>query len=223
MSEITNLEFQKKNKNRVNIYVDDVFFAGASLETVMKCGLKKGQQISKEELENFLLENELQKAVSSTIDLVSRFVKTEKEVKDYLKKKQYHESTISKTVEKLKEYGFINDKQYVESYISFKKNVSGPNKIKAELFKKGISKSLLSLVDEFFEEEDESACLAVAKKYMTNKEPSYENSAKLNRYLLSKGFDYADVSKVVRQMIKEGKDEDWDWFNFNKPIWKEKC
>ena len=45
---------------------------------------------------------------------------------------------------------------------------------------------------------------------MKNKEPNFQNSAKLNRYLLSKGFDFADVQKVVRQMIKEGDDEGWN-------------
>ena len=163
MSQITGLEFQKNNKNRVNIYVDDVFFAGASLESVMKFGLKKGQEISTEKLEDFLLTEEKQKAISMSIDLVSRFVKTEKELILYLKKKQFHEKTISTTVEKLKEYGFINDKQFVESYVSFKKNVAGPNKIKAELLKKGIDKSLLKIVDEILEENSSDACFDIAK------------------------------------------------------------
>jgi regulatory protein len=43
---ITKIEIQKNNKNRVNLFVDDNFFCGLSLETIVKNHIKENQEIS---------------------------------------------------------------------------------------------------------------------------------------------------------------------------------
>lgn len=210
MQTVTKLEYQKNNKERVNVYLDGSFFAGMSLENVIKFSLKEGREVDEQKLNELLFEENKQKAFQKSTDLISKFVKTEKQIKDYLKEKGFDEQVIFETVAKLKEYGFINDQAYVESYVGFKKNVCGAKKIKQELFAKGISKKLLDKVDELLGEEGTSACENIAEKYMKNKEKTFENKVKLNRYLLSKGFDYADINKVISKIIKDGDDEGWN-------------
>ena len=213
MAKVTRLEYQKNNKERVNLYLDGEFFAGLSLETVIKFSLKEGKEIDENKLKEFLFEDNRQKAFTKATDLISKFVKTEKQIVDYLKGKGFDEKVVCETVNKLKEYGFIDDKAYVESYVNFKKNVAGAKKIKQELFAKGIRGELLSYVDEMLEFAGEDACKNQALKYMKNKEKTPENKAKLNRFLLSKGFDFADIKKVVNEIISSGDDDDWNWFN----------
>lgn len=210
MQTVTKLEYQKNNKERVNVYLDGSFFAGMSLENVIKFSLKEGKEVDEQKLKELLFEENKQKAFQKSTDLISKFVKTEKQIKDYLKEKSFDEQVIFETVDKLKEYGFINDQAYVESYVGFKKNVCGAKKIKQELFAKGISKKLIDRVDELLGEEGTSACESIAEKYMKNKEKTFENKVKLNRYLLSKGFDYADINKVISKIIKDGDDEGWN-------------
>lgn len=41
MNKITNVEVQKKNKNRVNVYIDEEFAFGCDAEIVYKYGIKK--------------------------------------------------------------------------------------------------------------------------------------------------------------------------------------
>lgn len=210
MAKVTKIEYQKNNKERVNLYLDDEFFAGLSLETAIKFSLKEGKEVDEKKLQEFLFEDNKQKAFSKATDLVSKFVKTEKQMADYLKGKGFEEKVVEETMKKLKEYGFINDEAYVESFVNFKKNVAGAKKIKQELFAKGINQNLLSKVDEMLDGESENACMVQAEKYMKNKEKTIENKAKLNRFLLSKGFDFADINKVINQIIKGGED-DWNW------------
>ena len=56
--QITDIEIQKKHDDRVNIYVDDEFFCGVSLELVMREHLKKGVEIDSEQLKELILEDE---------------------------------------------------------------------------------------------------------------------------------------------------------------------
>ena len=48
---ITKIEIQKKNKNRVNLYLDEEFYCGLSLETIMKNHLKEGFEINENQIE----------------------------------------------------------------------------------------------------------------------------------------------------------------------------
>ena len=57
--QITKIEVQKRNKNRVNLYLNDEFFCGLSLETVVRNHLKEGQNISEQDVE--YLKNETEK------------------------------------------------------------------------------------------------------------------------------------------------------------------
>ena len=210
MAIVTGLEYKKNNKERVNVYLDGSFFAGISLETAVKFALKEGKEIDESKLKEFLFEDNKQKAFTRATDLISKFVKTEKQIIDYLKNKGFEEKVIEVTVNKLKEYGFIDDLAYVESYVNFKKHVAGAKKIKQELFAKGIKRNLLDKVDEMIDSSSEEACKNQAIKYMKNKEKTIQNKAKLNRFLLAKGFDFADINKVVNEIIISGEEDDWN-------------
>ena len=61
-------------------------------------------------------------------------------------------------------------------------------------------KDIDEVMQEF--ESDTDSIMALAQKYMKNKEVSQDNISKLYRHLLSKGFDYDEVNSVVRE-IKE--------------------
>ena len=58
MSEITRLEIQKNNQNRANLYLDDKFFSGISLELCIKHHLKVGLEIDEHFLNKLILEDE---------------------------------------------------------------------------------------------------------------------------------------------------------------------
>ena len=98
-------------------------------------------------------------------------------------------------------YSNINDINYAKIYIRSVKNKYGKVKIIANLRQKGVSdKDIDEVMQEF--ESDTDSIMALAQKYMKNKEVNQDNISKLYRHLLSKGFDYDEVNSVVRE-IKE--------------------
>jgi hypothetical protein len=58
MGIITKIEVQKNNEERANLYLDDDFCCGISIELVIKHQLKKGIQIDEEQLKEMILEDE---------------------------------------------------------------------------------------------------------------------------------------------------------------------
>ena len=201
MSKITKIEPQVKNKDRVNIYLDGEFKLGYSLELAMLNHLKNDVEISDEQLEQLVFENEKTQALNKAVTLLGKNLKTRRQMRTYLNDKGYSKTIVDYVLEKLSEYNYINDINYAKIYIRSVKNKYGKVKIIANLRQKGVSdKDIDEVMQEF--ESDTDSIMALAQKYMKNKEVNQDNVAKLYRHLLSKGFGYDEVNSVVRE-IKE--------------------
>jgi regulatory protein len=115
---------------------------------------------------------------------LSRFSRTEKQVKDYLRRKQYSPEEIASTIAFLKEKSFLNDSGYAEAFIQSRiQRLDGPFKIKQMLFQKGIDSSTAdSLLNQHYPEELqlENAKAALQKRS--------GDRMKQMRFLASRGF-----------------------------------
>ncbi len=197
MASITKIEAQAKNKGRVNVYLDGEFALGCSLDIVLNYGLKEGLEITSEKLDELVFENEKSLALSKAVTLLGKNLKTKHQMKKYLVDKGYSEQIVNYVLEKLCEYNYINDENYAKLYVRSIKNKYGKIKIRNELKLKGVSDKNIDLALADFESEEE-VIFNLANKWLKDKPASYENLSKLYRFLLSKGFDYEEVSRVVK-------------------------
>ena len=109
MKKITDIKPQVKTPTRCNIYLDNAFYCGLELETVMRHRLKIGGEISPERLDEIQAESESLRALDKALGFISRSQKTKKQVADYLAKKGYTERTIEVVLDKMSAYKFVND------------------------------------------------------------------------------------------------------------------
>lgn len=198
MALITKIEQQAKNKDRVNIYLDGEFALGCSLEIAILNHLKENVEISNEKLDELVFENEKSLALNKAVALLGKNLKTKKQMRTYLKDKGYSQKIVDYVLEKLSEYNYINDVNYATIYVRSVKHKYGKIKIVNELKQKGVSEKDIDLVMQEFETE-EDIILNLANKYVKNKEITNEILSKMYRFLLSKGFEYDDVSRVVKK------------------------
>lgn len=205
MNIITKIEVQKRNKERVNIYIDNEYSFSLSTELVYKEGLKTNENIDLEKIKSIAKEDDYIKCKNAALKIVEKSYKSEKELKDKLLLKGYDNLTIDKTLNFLKEYNFLSDINYVKMYVKDKSRLQGKKKIKYDLIKKGINDNLIeeeiSNIDE--DEEREVAYNMALKKYnvLSKRESDkYKLSQKIYRFLLSKGYDYDIVSYAVKRV-----------------------
>lgn len=207
MKKITDIKPQVKTPTRCNIYLDNVFYCGMELETIMRHRLKIGTEIDPEKLAEIQAESESMRALDKALNFISRSQKTKKQVKEYLEKKGYLSSVIDVVLDKMSAYKFVNDQSYAKDYAKGASKDKGKRLIALELSKKGVSPSDMQEALENIE--DESAAAArVAEKYLRNKEKTKENALKCYKYLLSKGFSY-DTAKSATDKIISYEDEDF--------------
>ena len=142
----------------------------------------------------------------SSLRIIEKSSKTEKEVRDKLKLKGYEDNAINKSIEFLKEYNFINDNNYIKAFISYKLKSEGSQKIKYALIQKGIAKEIIhEELSNLNKENEKNIAINIAKKkfdIIKKKETdNYKISGKLYRYLISKGFEYDITNDVVKEIM----------------------
>lgn len=198
MSTITDLQIQKNNKTRANVYIDGEYFCAFEMLTVMKLGLKIGQEISQSRLKEAAVDSERSVALEKAMNYLSRGYKTERQMRDYLTRRGYDSETIEYVVVKLKNYRYLDDREYARIYAEQNAATKGSRRIKTELISKGIS---VSLAEQSSEEDAETAmknATRLAEKYMKSKPCDLKTLQKLQRYLLSRGYGYDTVNSIVR-------------------------
>ena len=120
---VTDIKPQAKNSKRVNLYLDGKFYCGLELFTVMKHRVKIGNDYTANEIIDIQIAEEEGVCLNYALNLLSKSVKTEKEIITKLKKRGYVSEIIDKVIFKLKDYGYVNDEEFAEKYInSYSKN-----------------------------------------------------------------------------------------------------
>lgn len=201
----------KKTKNamRYYLYVDDKFFGIFLDEILAKYALKTGQEIEKEDLEEIKKENDGKLAFLLAISYLEKYNVSKKGIVDYLKKKGLDKNAIDEAVVKLENYGYIDDKVFAKNYFESLKNSKGKRVIVQKLKEKGISGEIISLLVENIDDEaEEERALALAKKFVKNRENNLKNKQKCLAHLVYKGYDYSVAQRVANKVF-ENIDEEW--------------
>jgi len=194
---ITQLKLQTKNKNRVNVYLDDAYFCALELETVVKHSLKEQIEIKTEDLEKIILENEFSLAYLKALNYISKVMKTTEQVKKYLSEKGFINIVIEKVILKLTEYKYLDDENFARIYVNEKSSSNGKLKLQQDLYNKGIKKEIIDKVIKELPSQEQKIAILV-EKYMRNKEATIKEIQKLYAYLMRRGFTYNEIKPFLK-------------------------
>ena len=199
--QITAITPQKHDPRRCNIEVDGRFFCGMQLLTVMEHRLKVGAAVTEEELSAIQLAGEKQTALDKALTHISASMKTERDIRDFLRRKGYLQDVSDYVVEKMKGYGFLDDAAYAKAYAESAGKRKGGRLIRLELKWKGVSDEA---IDGALEGAEESgAAEAALARYMRGKPSDQKTMQKAYMHLLSKGFDYDTAKDALKAYFAE--------------------
>lgn len=215
MPVITALEVQKRNKDRVNVYLDDEFAFGLPIMEAAK--LRKGQTLTSTEIDALTDEDAIQKAVDRAMDYLSYRPRSTQEVRQNLVKKEIPESVIDIAISRLERLGYLDDVAFARFWIENRDNFKpmSPRALRYELRQKGVEDNVLdSLLDEIVDVH-ESAYRAIEKrKWRFKGKTRQEFKHKLSGTLQRRGFYYGVISDVIQQLMEELEEEDPDYFAY---------
>ena len=193
----------QRNQKRVNVYLDDKFGFGIDLVNFATLHLKVDQELTDKEVEKIVKKAEFQKTLDKLLRFATLRPRSEKEVRDYFKRKKVHESLHKELFEKLKHFELIDDEKFavwwVEQRQSFKpKSLRILNQ---ELRIKGIKQETIKQVlgETKIDEAKMARELLEKKAYRWDRLSVRDRRLKISQYLSGKGFGWDVIEKVASE------------------------
>lgn len=200
---VSAIKQQVKNPNRVNVFIDGKYTFSLSLDELLAERLKKDQQIDEARLKVLKKLSADGKLRTRTLEWLLNRPHSTRELRDYLYRKKADPALTEKLVKEFAARKYLNDEAYGHWLVELRKRAGKSNRaIRAELFKKGLSRQI---ADEVLATktngEEERLKKLIAKKQRL---PRYRSDPqKLAKYLVNQGFDW---SLVKQNLIDQKKD-----------------
>ncbi len=174
-------------------------------DILAKHKLKTNDEIDEVGLNKILLENGEFSAFDRALTYLERNIKTEKGIREYLKQKGFLEESVDNAVQKLKEYGYIDDGVFAENYIRTYAHKKGRKLLAFELSMKGVDKQIINeKLEDLLDKEDEQInCNEILKKYLKGKSIDQKTKQKAYAHLISKGFSSDIISTALKEILCE--------------------
>ncbi len=206
---ITSISVQKNNKERYSIFVDEEFLLGVAEQTLLKFKLSKGVEITHALLRKIRRTEGRFKIKAYMMKILGRRDHARKELFTKAIQKDYPKEVIENVLDELQEKGYLNDAGFAEKFAADKCKLSkwGPAKIRAHLFKKGISRSVADKsIEKAFEDENLKETffhlVLKRKRRFLREEDPYKRKKKIFDHLARKGYRSSSIYKHLDELTK---------------------
>ena len=169
-------------------------------EIIRKYNVAKGMELSEEEADRLIYENDLRRARERALYLMESRDHSYRELFDKLEK-NYSEDICFEVCNRLAEIGVINDRRYAEKLCRqlFEVKKLGRYRVKQEMRLKGLGSEIIEEAMENFSEEDEpferleKLVEQKYERYLTDR----KGVEKVKNALARKGYSFGEIKEVL--------------------------
>ncbi|MBZ0279456.1 MAG: RecX family transcriptional regulator [Anaerolineae bacterium] len=215
MGTITALEVQKRNKQRVNLYIDDEFAFGISLIEAAK--LRKGQVLSEAEIAALRGEDAVLQAVDRAANFLSFRPRSAQEVRRNLAEKDMPPEIIEAALTRLTAMGYVDDDAFARYWAQNRGEFKPLSKkaLRYELKQKGVADSVIDEALDSLDETEQAYKAAQSQTRKLRRLNRRDFRTKLAAFLQRRGFSYSTTREVVDRLCDELEAEDPAYFNLD--------
>ena len=202
--QITKIEAQKR-AGRYNVYVNGHYAFPVSEDVLIRYRLLKGTELTQELITTLASADDQSKAYELALNYLSYQQRTEKEISDYLIKKEIPETTIAPVMARLVDDNLLDDEHYAHSYVRTMKRTSdkGPSVIRRQLKQRGVKDELIdnALAEDYQLDEQLERLDELVKKLQRQYQkltPKIQRQ-KVQQRLVAKGFSFDSVGQVLAE------------------------
>ncbi len=197
MAIVTDLTAQKRDRDRVNVFLDGQFSFGLAASVAAE--LRVGQQLSEADIEELKSRELFEKVKQNALGLVSLRPRSEYEVRSHLRRKSYEEGAVDHAVAYLERFDLLNDVAFANYWVEQRETFRPRSRfaLSQELRQKGISRDVIEAA---LEEVDEMAGARRAAEKKTHRWaglPEHEYKKKMAGFLQRRGYSYEVIKEVL--------------------------
>lgn len=192
--------FQKQKNGQYKLKLEDGEELVTYEDLILKYDLLIHKTITEELLKALEQENKMQESYYTGLKYLKFKRRSIKETKDYLLKKEYAGNQVEYAIQKLIKQGYLNDFEYAKCFLHDQlcMTLSGPNKIRQELIKKGIVEEIINKVmEEYTIDIEQEKIIKIIDKMVKS------NHNKSNAILKQKITNYLTLQGYSKMIINE--------------------
>lgn len=201
---ITAISTQQRDDARMNIEIDGKFAFGLHADIVLGHYLSVGDQLSTEKIESLLQEDEVKKAITAALNLLSFRPRASGELQRKLREKGYTAEAAEAAIRRMLELGYLNDADFADRWIE-NRQIHKPRSrkmLQQELMQKGLDRELIreALDDTEIDEFGDALELARKKAGSMNSLDQPTRHRRLSGFLGRRGYGYDVIRKVLEEI-----------------------
>ena len=201
---ITALKVQKRNRQRVNVHIDDRFAFGLMAIEAMR--LKIGQHLSVAEIARLKKSDQVEVAYERALNFLSYRPRSDAEVRRRLTENEFDSPTIDEVIDRLGRAGLVDDEAFahywVENRDAFRPR--GSRALRYELYQKGVPDSVIDAALADYDENDAAYRAAASQAQKLARQPDTDTRrTKLIAFLNRRGFSYEITRSIVDRLLTE--------------------
>lgn len=192
----------QKQKGRYNLYLDEQFYCGISENVLVNFQLAKGMELDEATLTALKEADQKSQAYQLALNYLSYQLRTERQMRQYLKEHEINQATIEDNIAQLKTLGYLDDQAYANSFVRTMMNtdLKGPKVIAQKLKANGVSDSQIEqALLQFTPEAKQAIGLKLAKKLAKRyqREAFKTQQQKIYQGLMTKGFNSNEIKAIL--------------------------
>jgi regulatory protein len=199
---ITALRFQKGDKERVNVYLDEQF--AFALPAVEAARLRKGQELSDDEIERLKALDAEARAYERAVRFLGYRPRSVAEVEHHLREHQMDEPVVRRVISRLQAAGYLDDEGFARFWVENRQqfNPRGAGALRHELRLKGVAPDVIEETLRAADVDEETAAYqsisAKAKHWRELDRAAFWKKA--GGYLARRGFSYEVIESVLGRL-----------------------
>jgi len=203
--EITSIKAQKRNRQRVNIYLDGQFAFG--LSKFVAAWLEPGRKLSEVDIHKLLEEDTYEVALQKAMQFINHRPRSIEETRRRLIEKGFSDEVVKTTLEKLQEIDWLDDLEFARQWVE-NRNTFHPRSARLltyELRLKGVAdETIQQALKKYGGNETELSYQAGIKKAkQCQNEEKTDFFKKVGGFLVRRGFQYSIVKPTVERLWDE--------------------
>jgi len=213
---ITALNAQKRNPQRINIYLDGEFAFG--LTRIVAAWLEVGQVLSDEKIAQLQAEDAQEVAYQRALNLLSYRPRSTAEIRQNLSRHGVDEKCMDQVLGRLERSGLVNDAQFARLWVENRSEFRPRSQraLSYELRQRGVA---AQDIEDALQSLDNQglACQAALKHARRLKDLEWQDfRKKMYAFLARRGFNYQDSNVAVRRAWREYHENEIDTYGLEE-------
>jgi regulatory protein len=187
------------------VFLDGKFAFSLDNELIIKESLKVGRELSPPDIAALTGADLFQRCLNAALHFLSFRPRSESEIRDRLERQGYDSENIDRAIAQLKRLSLVDDTAFAEFWKENRNSFRPRSRkmVKLELRRKGLETDVIDGVVENIDDKENAYRAALVKARTLSTTDFGVFQRKLGGYLQRRGFDYAVINAVVRQLWQE--------------------